>query len=82
MRSAVQICPCLPTFGFSVEWWLLLLGRDKQDFGVAESILLNGICCGLFDKVSEDIQDRVDYAFIITCTDFMNGNHASFNVRL
>jgi hypothetical protein len=43
---------------------------------------LNGNCCGLFDKVSEDIQDRVDYAFIITCTDFMNGNHASFNVRL
>ena len=57
--------------------------RDNlRDFGVAVSILLNGICCGLFDKVSEDIQDRVDYAFIIICTDIVNGNHACFNVRL
>ena len=55
----------------------------SKHFGVAEShLVLNGFCCGLFDKVSEDIQDRVDYAFILTCTGFMNGNHASFNVRL
>ena len=58
------------------------MGKDIQNFGVSKNIEIDVVCCGLFDKVSEDIQDRVDYAFIITCTDFMNGNHASFNVRL
>ena len=52
------------------------------DFGVSKNIKSGVVCCGLFDKVSEDIQDRVDYAFMSICTDFMNGNHACFNVRL
>ena len=34
-----------------------------QNFGVSKNIELDVICYGLFDKVSEDIQDRVDYAF-------------------
>ena len=53
-----------------------------ENFGVSKNIKLDVVCCGLFDKVSEDIQDRVDYAFIKICTDFMNVNHACFNDRL
>ena len=58
------------------------MGKDMWDFGVSKNIKSGVVCCGLFDKVSEDIQDRVDYAFMSICTDFMNGNHACFNGRL
>ena len=65
MRSAVRLCPCLPSLKIGVAtlgllWRLANFCECMTGFFVNEQIKcgFGRIARALFDKVSEDIQDR------------------------